>query len=304
MISSRRNRARSGRSEFYLKGEGREATQAHFMKCTRELVEAREKFYAGDAALNQAEARTFLGALHAEMTRLLGRGWGLVQFSQATTAGGTFLNLKRYQDTMRLREIVQLLRERSARSRFPWHFTLMVEPHGDMSFELEELQELEEKAKEPEGHWLAKYVEPESVLEESEEEARRYRENYELLEREHLYELQRQQGMTEAKLPPIAEDEDEDEDEDDEDEEELLSEAVAEDDDEEGGVAIAPPPPAPPDTEGLSDSLRFVLEVYEDCMVVQRGLGRSRALRPRRSAGGVDAGCLTTKSEGRTGRYW
>ena len=263
-----------GPLRFYVKGKAHEAAQAHFMKRSRELVEARENFYAGDAALNQAEARTFLGALHAEMTRLLGRGWGLVPFSQATTAGGTFFNLKRYQDTTRLREIVQLLRERSARSRFPWHFTLMVEPHGNMSYELEELQELEEKAKEPEGHWLAKYVEPESVLEESAEEAQRYREKYELLEREHLYELQQQQGMTEAKLPPIAEDEDEDDEEDmeAEDEEELRSEPATEDDDQEGGVAIAPPPPAPPDAEGLSDSLRFVLEVYEDCMLVNETL--------------------------------
>ena len=261
-----------GPLKFYVKGKENEAAQAYFTKRSREVVEVREKFYAGDLALNQAEARTFLGALHADMTALLGRGWGLVQFSQATTAGGTLLNFKRYQDTTRIREIVQLLRERSARSRFPWHFTLMVEPHGDMSYEMEQLRELEEKAKEPEGHWLAKYVEPESVLEESAEEARRYRENYELLEREHLYELQRQQGVTEAKLPPIAEDdEDEDEDAEDEEADELLSEAVAEDDDGEGGVAIAPPPPAPPDTEELSDSLRFALDVYEDCMVVSEG---------------------------------
>lgn len=73
----------------------------------------------------------------------------------------------------------------------------MVEPHGDMSYELEELKALEDKAKEPEGHWLAKYLEPGTVLEESEEEARQYREKYDLLEREHLYDLQQQQGATE-----------------------------------------------------------------------------------------------------------
>lgn len=63
------------------------------------------------------------------------------------------------------------------------------------------------------------------MLEEGEEEAPRYREKYELLEREHLYELQRQQGMTEAKLPPVPPDEDEEEDDHDHDhEQEIMSE--------------------------------------------------------------------------------
>ena len=114
----------------------------------------------------------------------------------ASKAGRTHLGFKRYQDTVRIREIIQLLRELSARSRFPWAFDIMVEPHGDMSYEMEQLAELEEKAKQPEGHWLAEYLKPEAVLQESKEEELRYREKYELLEREHLYKLQQQQGQT------------------------------------------------------------------------------------------------------------
>ncbi len=138
---------------------------------------------------------------------------------------------------------------------------------------MEQLHELEEKAKQPEGHWLAKYFEPESVLRENEEDERRNREKYELLEREHLYKLQQQQGdELDADFAPPPDDEDTDEDEDDEledENEELLSQPTNADDDEgEGGVALAPPPPAPPDTESLSDELQYYLTLLEDCMLV------------------------------------
>lgn len=66
----------------------------------------------------------------------------------------------------------------------------------------------------------------------------------------------------------------EDEDEEDDDERELPSEPMTEDDEGDGGMA---PAPAPPDTDDLSQSLRFALDVYEDCMVVTEGwLERAR----------------------------
>src|SRR5438874_8148466 len=100
------------------------------------------------------------------------------------------IGFKRYKDTVRIREIIQFLRQFSAAQRFPWRFFIYVEPHGDMSYELEELKELDEQAKEPEGHWLKKYYQPDAVLEENVETARHFEEKYELLAREHLYHLQ------------------------------------------------------------------------------------------------------------------
>jgi hypothetical protein len=266
--------------KFYVVRNANEAGKKHFVQRTGEVTEMRKAFYAGDAALERAEARSFLTALHAGLNGLLGRGWGLVEILHATSAGRTHINLKRFIDTARTREVIQLLREHSARSRHPWVFGLMVEPHGDMSYEVDALKELDEKAKEPERHWLAQYVEPDVVLEEGEEQARRYREKYELLEREHLYNLQEQQGggAVEAGLPPLTEDKDENElDDEEEEDEEPLSAATEDDDDTQGGVAIAPPPPAPPGTRDLSDDLRFALEVFEDCIVVGEGwLERAR----------------------------
>jgi hypothetical protein len=266
-----------GPLKFYSIGKENEAAKTHFRQRSLAVREMREQHYAGDLEMEKAEARAFLSGLHAELTTLLGRGWGLVDFTHAGNAGGVMLNFKRYQDSTHIREIVQLLRERSARWRMPWTYMVLVEPHGDMSYEMEQLRELEKQAKNPEGHWLAEYLEPEAVLEENEESARRYREKYELLEREHSYELQKQQGITEAELPPVPEEEDlegeeEVEEQDSEVEEQELLSAGSDEDEGEGGVAIAPPPPAPPDAESLSDALCYAIDVYEDCMTVNEHL--------------------------------
>jgi len=192
------------------------------------------------------------------------------------------VGFKRYQDTARIREIIQLLRELSARSRFPWTFDLHVEPHGDLSYEMEQLHELEEKAKQPEGHWLARYFDPESVLRENEEDERRTREKYEILEREHLYKLQQQQGdPIDRDFAPPPDDEEDDDDADEMDE--PFHRTTTADDEGEGGVALAPPPPAPADAESLSDQLCYYLTVMEDCLLVSEhwagparyGLGES-----------------------------
>ena len=263
-----------GPLKFQLISKDNESGKNFQNRRYQELTEIRDSYYDGDAALERAEARSFLSILFAELNRLLGRRWGIVNVEQATKAGRTHLDFKRYRDTVRIREIIQLLRELSARSRFPWAFDIMVEPHGDMSYEMEELAELEEKAKQPEGHWLAEYLKPEAVLEESKEEERHYKEKYEILEGEHLYKLQQQQGQTiDPNLTPGPNDnENEDDEADDEEElEEGASQPVTEEDDDAGGVAIAPPPPAPPDTEDLSQQLRYAVVLFEDCMLVSEG---------------------------------
>ena len=96
-----------------------------------------------------------------------------------------------------------------------------------------------------------------------------------MCESENLSERRTQTGAA-VELPPVSEEEDEDEQED---EEEPLSVAAADDeDDEAGGVAIAPPPPAPPESEGLSDQLRYAITLFEDEMhVLGHWADRARA---------------------------
>jgi hypothetical protein len=260
--------------KFYSVSKGNRAGRWFFNRRVEALMDARDDFYAGDAAFADAETRSATSALQAGLDRLLGRGWGLLPDSARGSSGEVVLGFKRYQDTTRIREIIQLLREHSARSRFPWNFSLMVEPHGDMSYELEQLKELEEKAREPEGHWLKDVHDPDEVLRENQESLQRYEEKYELLEREHLYQLQEDpENFVDPTLlqpPPSAElatDEPEDE-------QPLTESSDADDDDENiGGVAIAmaPPPPALPDTPDLSDQLSYAIEVFEDCVVVHEG---------------------------------
>jgi hypothetical protein len=257
--------------KFYLVSKDNEIGKKLFVCRHLEVSVVRNNFYSGDAAFARAEARSAVSVLQGKLDQMLGRGWGLISDHCASSGGHMHLNFKRYNDTVRIREIIQLLREHSARARFPWVFSVMVEPHGDMTYELEQLQKLDEKAKEPEGHWLKKYLEPDAVLRENEETSRRYEEKYELLEREHLYGLQKDQRnfIDPTLLQPPAEPESAT---DEPEEPEPLTESSTNDDGEDsGGVAIAPPPPAPPGTPNLSDQLRYAIEVFEDCVVVRKG---------------------------------
>jgi hypothetical protein len=277
--------------KFQLIGKENEAAQNYQHRRYNELTEQRDEHYDGDAALERAESRSLLTLLFANLNHLLGRGWGFIELKHLTRAGRTQLNFKRYQDTARIREIIQLLREHSARSRIPSCFDIIVEPHGDMSYEMEQLRELQEEMKKPEGHWLAEYFKPESVLEENEEQERHHREKYEFFEREHLYNLQKQQGETiDPDLIPSPNDTETDEDggddevedindaaEEEEDREEPLTQGTSDDDDEGGGVALAPPPPAPPGTEDLTDQLCYAVVLFEDRLFVgERWAERAR----------------------------
>ncbi len=260
-----------GRLKFYLIDRENELALKYQTGRSTELREMRDRYYAGDEALEKAEARCFLTNLFAELTALLGPRWGFVQVDFATKAGHVLLAFRRYKDTIRIREIIDLLRRLSARARFPWTFDVSVEPHGDMSYDLEQLDALEAKAKEPAGHWAAEYTKKEFVLEENEEYERQQRERYEQLEREHLHNLQQQAGEEPFEdlslLAAAGELDDEDDDEEEEDEMEDLLSAADSDDDESGRVALAPPPPAPPGTEDLSEQLSYWIQVLEDCLL-------------------------------------
>lgn len=259
--------------KFYLVSKTNEAGREFFTQRHHAIDAEREKVYAGDAAFAHAEARSAATTLQAELDRMLGRGWGLISQSQTSTPGRIHLGFKRYQDTVRIREIIQLLREYSVRSRYPWIFWIMVEPHGDMTYELKQLKELDEKAKEPEGHWLKKYFEPDEVLKENEEIFQRYEEKYQLFEREHLYQLQEdpENFVDPALLHPPPTDEPAADDEPEEEQLPLTASSIDDEDENGGGVAIAPPPPAPPGTADLSDQLRYAIKVFEDCVTVDEG---------------------------------
>ncbi len=216
----------------------------------QKLMAEREQFYDGDLAMAEAEKRAFTAAMQTGFDALLGRGWGIFQLP--------YTSIKRYADSVRVMELVELVREYSAQSRFPLYLTLIVAPHADMSDELAEIKKREAETSASDGDYLLPYYEPKRVLDENEEQRRAREDRYRVLQREHLRRLR---GDEEGDLPYPPEDEPEEEEE----EEPLAS---IDEEESEGGVAIAPPPPAPPDSESLSDDLMFYLAVYEDCVVV------------------------------------
>ncbi len=255
--------------KFFVVSKKNEAAKEFFEQRTEEIVKPREAFYQGDKAWEAAETRSFHAALQAKLDTLLGRGWGLAKARSWSAAGQALLTFKRFRDTSRIREILELLRGESARSRFPWSFCLNVEPHGDMSYELEELKKLDEETKEAEAHWLAAFHEPEHVLRENEESLQRHEETFEYLRREHFLRLQQEQGcavdpelLLPAKEPPIPPPELKDENEE-------LRQSRDDEGENEGGVAIAPPPPPPPEASSLGEALSYYVDLYEDCVVAQ-----------------------------------
>ncbi|MDQ2867901.1 MAG: hypothetical protein M3R59_05745 [Verrucomicrobiota bacterium] len=250
--------------QFFHVSSENEAGRKFFNDRQAAVYRVREEFYDGDEMLKQAEGRVFRHTVHQKLNAHLGRGWGAVTIHEGlNTPGQLMLTFKRYQDTMRLRPILELLRQESARARFPWVFWISVEPHGDMTMELEDLRKLEEQEREPDEYWLAKYYRPESTLKENAERLEFFETRYEFLQQEYLRRLREEQGIELAQptAPPTAASP---EDEIEELEEPLSASA----DDETGGVALAPPPPAPEGTEDLSDQLSFSIQLFEDCIMV------------------------------------
>jgi hypothetical protein len=256
--------------KFFVTSKENETGKKFFADRQIARNKAREQFYDGDAALASAEVRAMGDILHRRLNELLGRGWGI---ANGKYLGPGNLHLKRFEDTMRVREVIDVLREESARSRFPWHFLLSVEPHGDMSEDLEQMKEREEEEAKTEGDWLARYYEPDEVLRGNEEERREREKRYEFLTREYLLQLRGEDGVDPSLLSLPK---DEDDPKNPEPENDPVSPSATDDDDA-GGVAIAPPPPPPPETKSLGEELAYYLDVYEDCIVANQHWAKKAA---------------------------
>ncbi|MEY2520037.1 MAG: internalin [Verrucomicrobiota bacterium] len=244
---------------FFRIGDGNDVAEQFFRNRQHHLVQGRTRFYDGDAALSTAEKRAMGNNLQRRFDELLGRGWGIA--GRRFHAPG-IINLKRFEDTTRVHEVIQVLREESARSRFSWYFLLCVEPHADMSDELEEIKARDEEAASPEGDWLAEYYEPDTVLRENEAEREQRSRRYEFMEREHLLQLRGDESLDPALLSLPKEEEEPIQTAEDEE-----SFSPPTNDEKAGGIAIAPPPPLPPDTKNLGEKLAYYLDVFEDCIV-------------------------------------
>jgi hypothetical protein len=249
--------------KFFRLEKENEAGRQYFGDRQRKIEADRERFYDGDEALRKGETRVFCAAMQAEFDALLGRGWGLFK--------SHFVRVKRYQDTQRVVELVEIVRRFSARSRFPQHITFIVQPHGDMSEEMEEMRERDAKANDPDAEFVRPY-DIDRELAQEEEDRRLREERDELLKREHLLRLR---GEEAAELSYLAKAEPEPDDEPEAAEPLTAGDQV----EGEGGLAIAESPPALPDeeTQDLSEELTFYLEVYEDCAVCGPGWAEAAA---------------------------
>ncbi|MEO7934303.1 MAG: hypothetical protein ABIT76_14205 [Chthoniobacterales bacterium] len=137
-----------------------------------------------DAALRAAEGKWFEEEIYQRLNRLLGPGWGI--------PNGNHVPVRRYADVMRFREIVQVLREISAMCRKPANYLLIIEPHGDMS---EDMDRMRLRNGEETADWLLKPFDAAQEKEEWENFRKGRLEQREFLEREHRMRLQQQGGM-------------------------------------------------------------------------------------------------------------
>ena len=203
---------------------------------------ARAAAYAGDVARAEADRRWRKGQVQQRLDALLGRGWGL--------ADTGFVTIKRYEDVLRFREILQALREISAGARFPCSFFLQVEPHGDMSETLERMEEIAE-AEGREGHWTDREYDPATGREDWEDYRKRRREEYEYLDREHRLRIQLEEGgapINPGEFSPPRSEPEKDEEENDQEADEYEESA----------------------NESLGEKLTFYVNLYENHLVVNQ----------------------------------
>lgn len=222
--------------------------------------------YGGDAALAKAEDRWFVAKAQQRMDALLGEEWGVLDENWGP--GRMHVTIRRYRDVMRFREVVQLLRELSAESRFAWNYMVSVEPHGDMSEDLRTIR----KRQNP-GGWLEEPIDPEEERENWESFRRERRKRREYLEREHRLNLQRQQGLeidpeefsprAEPPAPPQKTTAGGNPAEDDEAEDDT---GFDNGDDDAGGLAI--PPPDDENQSDLARKLHFIVTLTEEILWV------------------------------------
>ncbi len=138
-----------------------------------------------DTALRKAYTRWFEAEVSRRLTALLGGGWADKEIPG-------YLRFRRYRDVVRLREIVQTLRELLVSCRYSARLMLTFEPHGDMA---EDLAQTAARQDAEDRDWLDKNYDPERVLRDHEEFRQRRREGYERRSREHRLRLKQQQGL-------------------------------------------------------------------------------------------------------------
>ena len=223
--------------------------------------DARSSFYGMDEAFKEAEARWFVRRAQRRLDALLGQGWG--EFPNVGVGGGHLI-IRRYRDVMRFRELVQALRELSAQNRFGWRYMISVQPHGDMSEDMEEIRKRQNPTE-----WFERPFDAEREREEWESFCAERRKEREFLEREHRLRLQEQQGLPinpadfspEAKPPAGQMVTPEGGSESTEEEDEADAESA-----DEGGIATPPPPDG--SQSDLAEDLGFIINLHEDILWV------------------------------------
>lgn len=172
----------------------------------------RAAFYGDDPAYASAEDRWFKTELRRRLDALLGRGWrdreeDSIYWSSHAHPGTNRVNLNRYADMLKLVEVVQTLRELMAAARFPWEVRLIVEPHGNLDDNMDEIAGREDEDDEA--------VAAARDQEEWKDFRARQREWQAFLERQHRMRLLQEQGLPidpdDFSPPPEPEEEDESE---------------------------------------------------------------------------------------------
>ncbi len=221
--------------------------------------EARDAHYGYDAAMRMAESRWFAMQYRTRLSELL--GWAKPSGSDMLglySPGGGHVSIKRYRDVMRLPEIIQTLRQLLSECRFRWKLMINVEPHGDLSDDMDEIRKRHEQE---EGDWLCRERDAAQHKADHDDFIRRRRELYARYEREHRLKLIEQAGgeikpedfrvPTPAKTgQPADEDLDDDEAETDEDDGDL-----------------AEPPPGDEGSD-LGRQLQCIVSLQEDILWV------------------------------------
>lgn len=210
-------------SDDFLLPEPRPLAPVHFIAVDRtredtklaapEPPDPRPAFYGDDQAYAAAENRWFLAELRRRMDALLGRGWRKredesLYWSIHYHPGNVQVHLNRFEDTFRLREVVQTLRELMAAARFPWSMLLIIEPHGNLDDDMDEIA-----ARDDDDDEVA-------AAERDRQERREHRrdawERRAFLERQHRLRLHQEQGLpidpNDFSPPPAPEETDESED--------------------------------------------------------------------------------------------
>jgi len=190
-------------SDDFMLPEPRPLAPVHFIAVDRnredtkliapEPPDPRPSFYGDDLAYAAAENRWFKAELRRRLDVLLGRGWRgrddqSTSWSWHDRPGNVHVHLNRFEDTFRLREVVQALRELMAAARFPWSMLLIIEPHGNLDDEMDEIAARDD---DDEDEATAAERDRQERL-----EYKQYaRERRAFLERQHRLRLQQEQGL-------------------------------------------------------------------------------------------------------------